>query len=158
MILIADCSALIALASCDGLTLLELLYGQVYVPEEVFKECTVAGKPEAAVLAAYLKEKVKPVNLSALPSIEGVVDAGELQAMQLYFQLAANNLLIDDRRGKKIAMQNQINTIGSLTVLLEAKQAKLITHIKPYIEAIRVSSVFVADSVLDTALRIADEL
>jgi predicted nucleic acid-binding protein len=77
--------------------------------------------------------------------------------MQLCFQLAANNLLIDDRRGKKIAMQNQINAIGSLTLLLEAKQAKLITHIKPYIEAIRVSSVFVADSVLDTALRIAQE-
>jgi uncharacterized protein len=142
MILIADCSALIALASCDGLALLEMLYGQVYVPEEVFKECTVAGKPQAAALSAYLIGKVKPVNLSALPSIEGVVDAGELQAMQLYFQLAADNLLIDDRRGKKIAMQNQINTIGSLTVLLEAKQAKLITHIKPYIEAIRVSSVF----------------
>jgi uncharacterized protein len=35
MILVADCSALIALASCDGLHLLDALFGTVIVPEAV---------------------------------------------------------------------------------------------------------------------------
>ncbi|WP_417909847.1 hypothetical protein [Candidatus Electronema sp. PJ] len=38
MILIADSSALIALAICDGLQLLESLYGEVLVPEAVYKK------------------------------------------------------------------------------------------------------------------------
>lgn len=77
--------------------------------------------------------------------------------MLLYWQLGATNLLIDDRRGKKIAQQNNINTVGSLTVLIEAKQAGLISAIKPAIEAIRQSTVFVADAILDAALRVANE-
>lgn len=77
--------------------------------------------------------------------------------MLLYLQLEATYLLIDDRRGKKVALQNNINTVGSLTVLIEAKQAGLISAIKPAIEAIRQSTVFVADAILDAALRVANE-
>jgi predicted nucleic acid-binding protein len=38
MILVADCSALIALAVCDGLSLLERLFDSVVVPETVSNE------------------------------------------------------------------------------------------------------------------------
>ena len=37
MILVADCSALIALASCNGLRLLDALFGTVIVPEAVYR-------------------------------------------------------------------------------------------------------------------------
>jgi predicted nucleic acid-binding protein len=36
MILVADASALIALATCDSFTPLEALFGNVLVPEAVF--------------------------------------------------------------------------------------------------------------------------
>jgi predicted nucleic acid-binding protein len=35
VILVADCSALIALATCDALSLLDRLFGYVVVPEAV---------------------------------------------------------------------------------------------------------------------------
>lgn len=41
MILVADCSALIALASCNGLRLLDALFGTVIVPEAVYPEAVV---------------------------------------------------------------------------------------------------------------------
>ncbi len=37
MILVADCSALVALASCNGLHLLDELFGVVIVPESVYR-------------------------------------------------------------------------------------------------------------------------
>jgi hypothetical protein len=40
MILVADASALIALATCDSLALLEVIFGNVLVPEAVFSEVT----------------------------------------------------------------------------------------------------------------------
>jgi predicted nucleic acid-binding protein len=159
MLLVADCSALVALASCDALIFLEPLYGQVIVPIEVFNECCVEGKPYCDILKVYLKDKVKPLvcnNLSSLNGI-GIADLGEMQAMQLYKEYNADNLLIDDKKGKKIAQSNHINTIGSLTVLLDAKKAGLTHHIKPLIECIRLSTVFVSDVLLDTILRMADE-
>lgn len=47
MILVADASALIALAACDSLALLEALFGTVLVPETVFIEVTPVDKPQS---------------------------------------------------------------------------------------------------------------
>ena len=47
MILVADASALIALSACNGLPLLDAIFGQVMVPEAVFTEVTQADKPQS---------------------------------------------------------------------------------------------------------------
>jgi uncharacterized protein len=46
VILVADCSALIALATCDAQPLLDQLFGQVVVPEAVYREAVleIAGE------------------------------------------------------------------------------------------------------------------
>jgi predicted nucleic acid-binding protein len=55
MILVADASALIALATCDGLDWLEKLFGQVLVPETVFTEVVISDKPQSSRLRVYLE-------------------------------------------------------------------------------------------------------
>ena len=62
MILVADCSALIALASCNGLHLLDALFGTVIVPEAVYRESIVSDKPEAQRLKEFLKDKVRKID------------------------------------------------------------------------------------------------
>ena len=63
MILVADASALIALAACNSLPLLDAIFGAVYVPEAVYREVATADKPYAERLRAYLQEKVHTVNM-----------------------------------------------------------------------------------------------
>jgi predicted nucleic acid-binding protein len=48
MILVADASALIALATCDSQDLLEALFGNALVPETVFSEVMALDKPQSA--------------------------------------------------------------------------------------------------------------
>jgi uncharacterized protein (DUF433 family) len=50
MILVADCSALIALSVCESLSLLEQLFDVVVVPETVYHEATCPDKNEAQKL------------------------------------------------------------------------------------------------------------
>jgi predicted nucleic acid-binding protein len=45
MLIVADTPALLALAACEGLDLLDVLFREVRVPPAVFQECTEAGKP-----------------------------------------------------------------------------------------------------------------
>jgi predicted nucleic acid-binding protein len=45
MLIVADTSALLALASCDSLSFLDILFEEVRVPSAVFEECAVPGKP-----------------------------------------------------------------------------------------------------------------
>jgi predicted nucleic acid-binding protein len=45
MLVVADTSALVALAACQQLHLLEVLFDEIRVPPAVHRECTVPGKP-----------------------------------------------------------------------------------------------------------------
>ena len=122
MILIADCSALIALSTCQQLNLLDELFCEVIVPEAVYYEATQPNKKQAKQLKAYLEDKVRRVDMQNYVFLDGFADAGETEAMVLYKQISADKLFIDDQRGRNVAKLNHINTIGSLGVLLVAKQ------------------------------------
>jgi len=124
MILVADASALIALATCDSLMLLEEIFGNVFVPDAVYAEVTELDKPQSTRLRSYLQGKV----------------------------------LIDDQRGRKVAKINNIKTIGSMGVLLQAKRAGLIPCVAPRLEKIAASPVFMSESLISIVLELANEL
>ena len=157
MILVADCSALIALACCDGLPLLDALFGAVVVPDAVYREAVVGDKPEARQLKDYLQDKIRKIDPSHLVLLDGFSDRGETEAMILYKQLAADKLLIDDQRGRRMAKINRINTIGSLGVLLAARQAHLIAEISPYMTKLAASDIFLSTDLIKMVMDMAGE-
>lgn len=157
MILVADCSALIALASCEGLHLLDALFGTVIVPEAVHREAVVGDKPEAQQLKEYLQGKVRKIDAVGSVLLDGFSDLGETEAMLLYKQYSADKLLIDDKRGRRMAKINYISTIGSLGVLLAAKQAGLIAQIFPFVSKLASSDIYMSAALIATVMDIAGE-
>ncbi len=158
MILVADSSALIALAVYDSLNLLDLLFTEVKVPRAVFVEVSKKSKKEADLLAHYLEDKIIDVEIDRNYIIKaGTIEIGELEAMTLYKQLAANWLLIDDRRARKIAELNQIKIIGSLGVLLLGKKKGYLTTIKSKIDILKKSDIFFSEELLQNTLTLAGE-
>lgn len=89
--------------------------------------------------------------------LDGFADAGETEAMLLFKQINADKLLIDDKRGRKVAKINNISTIGSLGVLLAAKQTGLIAEVAPLIDRISNSQIYLSPELIQTVLNIADE-
>lgn len=157
MILVADASALIALSVCNSLPVLDALFGSVLVPEAVYLEVAADEKPHSEQLRHYLKGKVRNVDMRHFVFLDAYADIGETAAMLLYKELNADYLLIDDKRGRKVAAINQIKTVGSLGVLLEAKRAGLIVSIAPLLAQIEASPVFISRSLLATVLELAGE-
>ncbi len=98
MILVADTSALIALATCQSLELLEMLFNQVVVPETVYLEATQPNKLQARQLEIYLQNKVRPVDLANFVFLDGFADAGETEAMVLYKQIQADKFASFDKK------------------------------------------------------------
>lgn len=137
--------------------MLEALFGNVLVPEALFSEVTALDKPQSERLRNYLYGKVRVVDMQRYVYLDAFADAGETQAMLLYKEVAADYLLIDDKRGRKVAKINQIKTVGSLGVLLQAKRIGLITRIAPLIEQIAASPVFMSESLIQTVLTLASE-
>ncbi|MFA7243259.1 MAG: DUF3368 domain-containing protein [Sulfuricellaceae bacterium] len=126
-------------------------------PEAVFSEVTAPDKPQSACLRSYLCGKVRAVDMQHFVYLDAFADVGETQAMLLYKEVAADYLLIDDRRGRKVAKINRIRTIGSLGVLLQAKRAGLISSVAPLLERIAASSIFMSESLMRTILELAGE-
>ena len=157
MILIADSSALISLSICHSLNLLESLFGEVQVPQAVFDEVTISQKSESIELAGYLKGKVKAVETNRYVYLDAYADAGETEAMILYKQIDADWLLIDDKRGRKVAAINKIKTIGSLGVLLTAKKKGLLTAVKPKLDLLAKSNLYLSATLRQAVLDMAEE-
>ena len=158
MLVIADSSALIALSICNCLELLEKLFGEVKIPESVFDEIGQQGKPEAELLRTYLDGKIANVDRTSVVVSAGGLGRGELDAMALCKQLNADYLLIDDKRARKIAQLNGIAIMGSLGVLLLAKQEGQLSSIKPAINKLQNSDLHFSDRLIKKALLMAGEV
>lgn len=124
MIVVADASPLVALASCDCLEVLDKLFSKVKVSDTVYEEVTVKDRIGSEQLKKYLQGKVVNAELASLVIEGSSLDRGELSSIVLYKKLQADYLLIDEKLGRKIAKLNHIKVIGSLGVLIEAKKKR----------------------------------
>jgi predicted nucleic acid-binding protein len=158
MLVVADTSALLALAASEGLSLLDELFADVRVPAAVFEECTISGKPFAEQLREYLESKVVDVDLEEFIIAAAGLGTGELEAMALYKRLHADRLLLDDSRARRVATFNHIEVVGSLGVLLLAKSQGLIPTLRPRLESIHAAGIYLGDALVNEALRLAGEL
>jgi predicted nucleic acid-binding protein len=124
MLIVADSSALIALATCDGLRVILQVYDDIKVPEAVYAEIVAPEKSQSDALGVFLSNRVVKVDTTRLVLAAGGLGRGEVEAMALYKELAADVLLIDDHRARMIAEHNQINCIGALGLLIYCCKAK----------------------------------
>lgn len=108
MLVVADSSALISLATCSALDVLLQLYETINVPRAVYDEINVPGKPQAPLLVEFLRERTITVDTGQFVIAATGLGQGEVEAMALYKLLAADFLLIDDHRARLIAESNQI--------------------------------------------------
>lgn len=158
MIVIADSSALVALSLCQSLPLLEILFDKICVPQSVYEEVTFKGKPESDALGEYLQTRVKSIDMEN-HSIKHTANlgSGELEAIALYIDLDADLLIIDDARAKKAAYANGLEVMGSIGVLLLAKERGLIKEIKSLLNLLSASDIHLSSKVINKVLELAGE-
>jgi predicted nucleic acid-binding protein len=70
----------------------------------------------------------------------------------LYEELNANYLLIDDNKARLIAESLNINCIGTLGLLIKAKQKGLLTELKPLFEKLLLFGRFFSKRLLNDIL------
>lgn len=129
-IIIADSSILICFAKAKKLDLLKNLTKKIIIPNAVYKEIVIKGRPGAEEVskADWIKtEAVKNKrNVNKLPLRLGI---GEREAIILTKELNGF-LLIDDPLGRAEAEELKIKFTGTLGILEEARAKNLISEIK----------------------------
>jgi uncharacterized protein len=158
--IVANTGPIIALAIIDKLDILNALFDEVVVPEEVNNEL-LHGGTGCAGLASYQQSSwIKVLSLSNPidPLLKTVLDIGEASVIQLARECGANSVLIDERKARKIARDIYgMHVVGSARVLVEAKRHGLIESVSEMINGIRSGGYWIHDDIVDFALRKAGE-
>jgi predicted nucleic acid-binding protein len=125
VIIVSDTSAITSLIQINQVHLLRRLYERVLIPVAVEKEL----RREHSELPAFLE--VVSVNDAVLTRrFSDQLDAGESEAIAIMLEGHGDLLLIDERKGRKIAQREGIRVIGLLGVLVAARQIGLIDSLR----------------------------
>ena len=154
--LVADSGPLIALARLDLLGLPCRDFEAVLVTSSVWLEGTrKPGVDEAARLSSAAENHLLRVvpDPAAIPTalLWTSIDAGERSAIALAIEREAT-LLLDDRRARKIAAESGRPVVGTLGLLVRAREEGFVAALRPLVEQLRSTGYFMSDDLVAEAL------
>ena len=153
MIVVSDTSPLTALLTVGEARLLPELFAEVVIPEAVQKEL-LRNHPN---LPDWLRV-ASVQNTAQAAKYSQLVDAGEAEAIELARELHADRLLIDERKGRKLAVQEGVAVIGLLGVVLLAKRKEFIPSARLLLERLdREAGMYLAPDIREAALKTVGE-
>ena len=154
MTVVSDTSPITNLAAVNQLNLLQQLYGTIIIPEAVYSELTgtdiVPGTVEVQTLNWIVTGTV--TNRNQVTKLQQELDIGEAEAIGLALELNADRLLIDERRGRKIASRFNIKFVGVLGILVIAKRQGLLQVVQPVLDELMSTMKFRVSEALYTQI------
>jgi hypothetical protein len=160
MIVVADAGPLIALARIGRFDLLQSLYGQLHIPPAVRDEVVTSerGCPGAKEVdtAAWI-HKVDVRDVTAIQLLRERLDAGESEAIVLAIHLAADLLLIDEARGRRVAESRGLKKIGTIGTLIAAKNRGVVPEVTPLLDDLRAAGFRMSEDLYRTGRMLAGE-
>src|SRR5690606_12673734 len=86
------------------------------------------------------------------------LDIGEASAITLALELDSVLLVLDDYKARKIAQKSGLNITGTLGLFLKAKNANIISSVRPLLEKIQSTNFRYSQKVFEQILLLAGEL
>jgi len=158
-LVVADAGPLIGLARIKRLDLLRKLFRQVIIPEAVADElCLDSPLPGARALGNAISQKwLTTASVRDVPEgLDDIVDRGEAEAIALAKSKDAL-LLIDEATGRAAAIRAGVRVFGTGAVLIKAKEAGLITEVRPDLKALEAAKYRISDRLQRQILSLAGE-
>lgn len=161
MIVVSDTSPSNNLAAINQLNLLQQLYGTVIIPEAVYRELTAPEFPVAGAVEVQTFDwiQIRQVNnRTIIDALDNELDIGEVEAIALALELEAEQVLIDERRGRIVAAKLNLSYTGVLGILADAKSQGLIPAVKPLLDTlINQAGFWISESLYNRVLQFVGE-
>jgi predicted nucleic acid-binding protein len=119
----------------------------VLIPRAVYDE-VVAGTAqpgEEEVQTLEWMESLQVVNYDLVVALRTELDQGEAEAIALSIEKQADLLLIDERRGRRVAFRLGLRPLGLLGLLIDAKQQNYVSSVKPILDDLIMKAGFWVD-------------
>ena len=155
---VANNTPLAALWAIGRLDLLQDLFGKILIPQEVANE----------FLAVDQFARKKDLDTAPWIQVDQVrdrrrvvayanLDLGEAEVLALGEEKCARLLVLDEVKGRRFARRMGVPIIGTLGVVLLAKEEGLLESVAPVIEQLQDAGFYLAPDLVSRALELADE-
>ncbi len=156
---VVNASPVILLAKAEIIRFLPQLCEELVVPSGVVGEVQDAHISDAG--RAWLLDegqrfvRIAPPLHPALANWRG--GAGEAEVISWALQNPGFTVVLDDRRARTFAARTGVAVIGSLRIIVLAKERGFISSAKPALEKLRGVGAWVTDELIDRAIALAGE-
>jgi predicted nucleic acid-binding protein len=157
---VVNTTPLIALSHVDQLDILKEMYGEVVIPEAVYKE--LSAKPESVCKIAVDHSldwiQIRGIhNQLAKSMYKTQLHEGEVEVMILAQEINADVVIIDDANAKKHAKYLGLPVTGTLGVLIKAKQQRYLQELKPILYQMSENGIYISQNLMEICLKQVEE-
>jgi predicted nucleic acid-binding protein len=144
---VSDSTCLIGLERVGELDILPALFASIMIPPEVEREFE----------SKFLWLQTENItNSSLVMALQLAVDAGEAEAIALASEKGCL-LISDDKQARATAKTLGVKVIGTIGVLVRAKQNGVVSAIKPILDELDLNSFFISRALREEALKLVGE-
>lgn len=145
---ITDSTCLIGLERIQQLFILPQVFSPIFIPPAV--------QAEVGISADWLQVQL-PQNTSTVTALKAQLDDGEAEAIALALEFDNIPIILDDLSARQIALQLNLKVIGTVGMLLRAKQKGVIDEIKPLLAALSKANFRISEAIIQKVLQLAGE-
>lgn len=158
---VSDATPLIALAKLGGMPWLQQLFGEILIPEAVYREVAIAGTGRVAsaeIQSADWIQVRSVLNRNRVRVLLTQLDLGESEAIVLAQEIEADWLLMDEIKGRAVALALGLPIVGTVGLLVMAKEMGLVLSVRPLLDALASHNFRLSKNVIRSILIQAGEL
>ncbi len=145
---VTNSTCLIGLERIGRLDLLPQVFDTVFAPP------TVAAEVHSPLTWLTVQTVENSAFVAALKT---QMDEGEAEAIALAVELDNVILILDDKKARRVAQQIGLKVIGTVGMLLRAKNQGVITEIKPLLTELVQVDFRITNAIIQEALRLSGE-
>jgi predicted nucleic acid-binding protein len=160
MIVVSNTTPLIAMAMADQFDLLQKIFGRIFIPQGVHEEVVEQGGERfgaTEVRQAAWIQVITAKDKLAVEVLEDDLGKGESETIVLAREMQADWVLVDERLARRKLELLGVRTIGTLGILLKAKELGLLQTIRPEVDKLRTRGFRLSKHVYEDVLQMASE-
>ena len=162
MIIVTDTSVILNLCWLRHESVLSKMYEKVFAPTQVVLEFERKVRTDRRFIGLTFPQFVTIAEPLAIPEsllLNPDLDQGEIAALALALERGINDVLIDEKAARSVAVSFGLHVSGLLGVLIEGKRRGLVPALGPLIDALSNDAKFWIDARLrERVLRSAGEI
>ena len=138
MAVIVDTSCLIILSKIGKIDCLKRLFGEILIPLSVLNEF-------GETIPDFIEVYREPIDMNILQRSQTSLDKGESEVIALAIEKNAEGVVIDEKKGRKVAKRMDLKVIGTLGLLALANAKGIIEDMEKVIKEVKDHGFFISD-------------